>query len=95
MKTLRELEQIKVEFRESKSQNSGLKEKIAKFETEQEKNKTTINKYTEIMQRQKKDISELREKVENYVQVKSDFNRSVHQCYTFFVQCWCIGTINP
>ena len=81
VKTLRELEQIKTEFREAKAQNISLKENVSKLETEQDRNEKTVNKYTEIMQRQKKEISELREKIETFVQVKSDFSRYFYLKY--------------
>lgn len=75
VKTLREMEQLKTELAESKTERTGLKEKISKLETEQDKNQLTISKYSEIIQRQKKEIAELRERIESLVHVKSDFTR--------------------
>ena len=60
---------------ESKTERSGLKEKISKLETEHDQSQLTISKYSEIIQRQKKEIAELRERIESFVHVKSDFTR--------------------
>ena len=75
VKTLRELEQLKTELKDCKTENAGLKDKITKLETDLDQSQFTVNKYSEIIQRQKKEIAELRERIENLVHVKSDFTR--------------------
>ncbi|XP_053407358.1 coiled-coil domain-containing protein 186-like isoform X2 [Mercenaria mercenaria] len=73
VKTQRELEQVRVELRESQSKFSALSDKLSNVEAEKEQINLTATKYEDIIQRQKKEVQELREKVESLVQFKTDF----------------------
>ena len=68
---------MKSELTEFKTERLGLQEKISKLETEHDQSRQTVSQYSEIIQRQKKEIAELRERIESLVLVKSDFTRSV------------------
>ncbi|XP_060584816.1 coiled-coil domain-containing protein 186-like isoform X2 [Ruditapes philippinarum] len=73
VKTQRELEQVKNDLRESQSKFSALSDKLSNIEAEKEQLNLTKTKYEDIIQRQKKEVQELRERVESLVQFKTDF----------------------
>lgn len=73
VKTQRELEQVKAELRESQSKFSSLAEKLSTVEGEKEQSALTATRYADIIQKQKKEIQELREKIESLVHFRTDF----------------------
>lgn len=54
-----------------------LKKKCQNLESQRDLNEQTMNKYKEMLQKQKKENKELQDRVEELVQVKSDFKRQV------------------
>ena len=51
---------------ESKKENTTLKERIVKLEVEQELNQTSVSRFTEITQQLKREIVQVKEKLEHY-----------------------------
>ena len=75
VKTQRELEIVKAELIDSKTQCVNLTEKISSLEGSLSQSNGTVEKYGEIIQKQKKEIHDLRERIETLVQYRTDFTR--------------------
>lgn len=54
-----------------------LKKKSQGLESQRDQNEQTMTKYREMLQKQKRENKELQDRVEELVQVKSDFKRQV------------------
>ena len=63
---LNEMQQTKSLLEESKKENTTLKERIVKLEVEQEFNQTSVSRFTEITQQLKREIVQVKEKLEHY-----------------------------
>ncbi|WAR22226.1 CC186-like protein [Mya arenaria] len=73
VKALRELETVKDQLKDSKAKLSALQEKLSTTVAGKEQASLTVEKYGELIQKQKKEIQELRERVESLIQYKTDF----------------------
>ena len=60
------MQQTKSLLEESKKENTTLKERIVKLEVEQELNQTSVSRFTEITQQLKREIVQVKEKLEHY-----------------------------
>ena len=63
---LNEMQQTKLLLEESKKENTTLKERVVKLEVEQEFNQTSVSRFTEITQQLKREIVQVKEKLEHY-----------------------------
>ena len=60
------MQQTKSLLEESKKENTTLNERIVKLEEEQELNQTSVSRFTEITQQLKREIVQVKEKLEHY-----------------------------
>ena len=60
------MQQTKLLLEESKQENTTLKERIVKVEVEQDLNQTSVSRFTEITQQLKREIVQVKEKLEHY-----------------------------
>ncbi|KAK3094711.1 hypothetical protein FSP39_005307 [Pinctada imbricata] len=74
--TVRELEQLKIKHREALTELETLRDKSQCLEMERIQTEQTLNKFKEMLQKQKKENRDLQTKVEELVQVKTDFKRA-------------------
>ncbi|XP_052228725.1 coiled-coil domain-containing protein 186-like isoform X2 [Dreissena polymorpha] len=76
VKTQRELEQMRGELKDTQKSLTSLKERFSTVDGEKQQATSTVSQYGEIIQKQKKEIQELRDRVESLVHYKTDFARA-------------------
>lgn len=74
--TVRELDSLRTTQKEAMKEMESLKKKCQGLESQRDQNEQTMTKYREMLQKQKRENKELQDRVEELVQVKSDFKRA-------------------
>ncbi|XP_056005824.1 coiled-coil domain-containing protein 186-like isoform X2 [Ostrea edulis] len=74
--TVRDLASLKSKHQELLKERDVLTKKWQNLESQRDLNEQTMTKYREMLQKQKKENKELQDRIEELVQVKSDFKRA-------------------
>ncbi|XP_061167670.1 coiled-coil domain-containing protein 186-like [Saccostrea echinata] len=74
--TVKELASLKEKHQITLKEMEALKKKCQNLESQRDLNEQTMTKYKDMLQKQKKENKELQDRVEELVQVKSDFKRA-------------------